>query len=191
MNKSPRTLKAITLEEGKVMTLRNKLYATDDHDICEHCAYSKPFEQFAQCWVDRSASNSLKKVGICQQITYCAMHQPILAFKRPLVGFEAEFNTLRPGGAWHSRLAKGATVGLMDADSSKLFAKAQVMGVDCGELETMIALYGARNHLLIDDDGRDLNAILRRIYGPQIINNRAKVSVIHLRRLSGVGDTDT
>lgn len=182
MNKSARTLKAITLSEGRVMTMSSQSTIEKSAHLCDHCAASEPVGKFESCWVNRSSTDSLKKVGVYQPVLYCAMHQPILAFRRPLQGFDTTFNTLRPGLAWSKRLLPKDVVGLMD-ETGDLFGKAQVVSVDSGLIADMIDRHGQLNHLVLNDNTIDLRSVLLRLHGPQVIHNATQVSVITMQRL--------
>lgn len=185
MQKSPRTLKKVSVDEEVVFTLKG-VKDLKTSSLCDHCAYSEAYEKFEECWVDRNPSGSLNKVGIVQDITHCAMHQPVISFQPPLIGFEGEFNTIRPGMAWHSRLNKGNIVGLLDTKKEELFGKAQVISTDVGNIRDMLAKHAANNHLMLsqeDDQQSKLMTVLSKIYGPRIINDQSTVSVINLKRL--------
>lgn len=181
MNKSPRTLKAIMINKERVMTANPSFSQTN---LCDSCAFSEPFEQFAECWVDRRVDESLRKMGVGRMVNYCVMYQPIIAFKKPLVGFDHLFNTFRPGGAWSVRLKPNMVIGLFDADKEALFGKARVVAVEFGSLLTMIEKHGSENHLVKNDPTVDLRKVLGRLYGPRIVNDKSSVTVISLERLS-------
>lgn len=185
MQKSPRTLKTVLIGEELSFTLKG-VKELKTSSLCDHCAYSESFEKFEECWVDRNSSGSLNKMGIVQDITHCAMHQPVISFQAPFIGFESDFNTIRPGMAWSSRLTKGNIVGLLNAKNDELFGKAQVVSVDVGNIHDMLAKHAANNHLMLSqeaDQQSKLMTVLSKIYGPRIINDQSTVSVINLKRL--------
>lgn len=187
MNKSPRTLKLIEVDGESVFTTKNVKCATESLNLCDYCANSQPFEKFEKCWVyDEVSIKGFVKLGIKQEISYCIMHQPVIGFMPPLSGFESNFNTVRPGSSWHSRLRKGAIIGLLDVKKNELFGKAQVVDVDKGNIINMLDKHAHANHLMRQyTSGQDkkLLKLLIRIYGPRIINDDSVVSVINLRRV--------
>jgi hypothetical protein len=182
MNKSPRTLKAVSIDDQRVMTIYSK-FTKESEMLCESCAFSEPFEKFSECWVDRRIDESLRKMGIGRSIRHCVMYQPVLAFQPPLVGFEDVFNTFRVGIAWKSRLGGNEIVGLLDAKTEKLFGKAQVIDCDSGNIDEMIEKHGSQNHIILRDDSKDLKTVLNRFYGPKLINQPAGITVITMKRL--------
>jgi len=185
MKKSTRALKAVTLKEGRVMSIRSQKFVEDENqDLCDYCAFSQPFEKFEECWVDRSSRDSLQKSGISQIITHCSMHQPIIAFnKSALNGLKGDFNTFRPGVAWERRLKEKQVIGLLNSSTGKLICKVSVIAIECGDLDDMIEKHAKTNHLILDDPSKDLRKLMTRMYGPQIINNDAKITVISMRRM--------
>ncbi len=185
MKRSTRALKAIALNEGRVMTIRSKGFVEKEgQDLCEYCAFSEPFEKFEECWVDRSSKDGLMKNGISQIITHCSMHQPVISFdKNQLSGLEGTFNTFRPGVAWQKRLVQKQVVGLSNSNTDKLFCKASVVGVECGRLDGMLEKHAKMNHLILADPSKDLSAVMIRLYGPHIIQDESMVSVITMKRI--------
>lgn len=185
MQKSPRSLKAVSVGNELAFTLRG-IKAVTAPSLCDHCACNQAFEKFERCWVDKHSIDNLSKVGVAQEVTHCVMHQPIISFQAPLLGFEAEFNTIRPGGAWFSRLHEGVIIGLLDVKQDALFGKAQVTSIDKGDILYMLEKHAHKNHLMLShtaDQASKLMSVLSRIYGPRIINDQSIVSVISLKRL--------
>ena len=186
MLKSPKTLKSIAVNKQFSFTLKPAKYVKPALSLCDHCACNESFDNFAECEVDRESMSRLQDMGVMQEITHCTMYQPVISFQAPLIGFEDEFNTIRPGVAWYARLRYGNTVGLLDVVVDELFGKAKVIDIDKGNISDMLSMYAANNHLMLshtEDQEAKLMSVLTRIYGPRIINGDSNVSVITLKRL--------
>lgn len=167
------------------MTVASKSFVEKQgSNLCDYCAFSESFDKFEPCWVDRSLYESLKKTGIHQPIIHCSMHQPVIAFnKSALDGLTGDFNTFRPGVAWGSRVTPKQVIGLLNTNTDKLICKVSVTAVECGSLDDMIEKHAKANHLISADPSKDLKKAMMRMYGPQIINEDTKVSVISMRRM--------
>lgn len=185
MKASAKTLKRVVVNEELVHILDKN--AEKVQNLCDYCGKQEAFDKFAACWVQRGEYQSLKNVGVHQPVVSCAMHEPILGFIPPLHGFESIFNTFRIGAAWHNRVSKDDTVGLLDAKAGQLFGKAKVIEVNTGPLADMLNLYASGNHLEIGNGPvgapeRLYKAILQ-IYGPRIAALERPATVINLERL--------
>jgi hypothetical protein len=123
--------------------------------------------------------------------TECREFAPILKFKPPLLGFEGDFNTFRLGPAWHSRVAVGDTVALMNAKTGEIFMRAKVTAVHLGDKREMAELYGKDGHRLkaqgiTENVGEAMLKRLKNAYGTRAFNNAAQATVIYLRAIESL-----
>lgn len=193
MNKSPKSLKSMLVDGSRVFTVKTKKDVLGHENLCSYCACNEAVECFEECWVSRSPNKKMTKAGVGMEVIYCGIHQPVIGFQAPLIGFENEFNTFRPGRAWKARLAVKNIIGLLDVKTETLFGKAVVTGVDSGTIGYMLDKYAESNHLILEYEGDDksekLMSIMKKIYGPGIINADSIVTVISLKRLYVREDT--
>lgn len=185
MKRSPSNLKTAVIDDRAVFTLK-PLSAIDKPTLCNQCARLAGFDGFQACGVNENQIEELKELGIFTEVTYCRKHEPIISFYPPLLGFEGDFNTFRPGGAWAKRLQEGQVIGLLDAKKESLFGKAEVISVESGNTLIMLNKHAKANHLMLDcksDYSDKLFKVLHQIYGPRIIYAKSEVSVISLSRI--------
>ena len=176
MIKSPRTLRVV---EG------NQRFFTIQSDknlsmmpICLSCAIH------LSCRAYESTLTNQQEVEM--EVTKCSNYQPTIGFQPPLIGFEDRFNTFRPGLAWARRLRVGNFVGLLNTKTGECFGKAEVVGLDSGDISVMLDNFAYNNHLMLSEKGNHktlLFGVLKRIYGPRIIAENSQVTVIELRRI--------
>jgi hypothetical protein len=113
-----------------------------------------------------------------------------LTFRPPLVGFEDEFNTIRLGKKWATRLDLGQYVLLVDARDEIAFGLAVVQYLEVGKLAFICDHYGDRNHTQIGFEvaqcgiaGARVLEVIRKMYGPHIALPTKTATVIGLRRI--------
>jgi hypothetical protein len=102
------------------------------------------------------------------------------------------WNTIRLGGTWGKRLAKGNRVLL--AHKHQIVGSAHVIETHVGRVHEMLALHGHSNHIELamaaeDPAGYDPRlaherrfASMQRNYGPHKAHDNVLISVIYLRR---------
>lgn len=113
----------------------------------------------------------------------CDVYQPVIMFKS-LAGTETGFNTFRLGGSWASRVAPGKLVALVDEHGNKI-AEARVEAVRIGPRDDMIRDHSQLNHLILarnsQSPAKDMQRILRNLYGPNFLARAELITVIYLR----------
>lgn len=185
--KSPRSLKALTENGQRLFTIKSQKELSVP-SLCESCAQLRSFKSLDRHCPYSETEKTQRYPDIqLVEVVKCKLYQPNIAFVPPLIGFEGEFNTFRPGVAWTDRVKPGDIVGLYDSKQEIVFGKAEVTGIDGGRIQTMLNDYAHMNHLMLSEIGdfrNKLFAVLKKIYGPQIIGDASRVTVISLRRLS-------
>ena len=110
-----------------------------------------------------------------------------IGFAPPVTGVENDFNTLRLGAAFASRLSVGQEVFLLNEKTKVVFGRATVMRVEIGKLKELCDEHGQFNHTELanpsEGSGLRLLTLLQRIYGPHIALPAKKSCVIYLRRI--------
>lgn len=122
--------------------------------------------------------------------TACALFLPTLPFQDE-TGLDGDANTVRVGKAWMSRLLLDQVIALYNVNQKLIFGLASVTELHTGGIDQMLAEHAHRNHLMLTTPPAEAAAILkawqRQNYGPRIINDQTRLTVIYLRRL-GVED---
>ena len=109
----------------------------------------------------------------------------VLDFSPPMNNLQGCFNTIRLGIKWASRLNPGDTVLLIDKPHSILIGPAIVESVVLGKLGEVASLHASRNHnqkgLDIEGAPQRLIENMKKRYGPMLINENKRCTVIYLR----------
>lgn len=102
-------------------------------------------------------------------------------------GFDGDFNTIRPSLAWMKRVKVGDVVLLIDKRDSKAFARAKVTALYMGPLAELAQHHAHMNHNQkaqpFEGAADRLMENMRRRYGPRIICEGRKATVIYLKRM--------
>lgn len=111
----------------------------------------------------------------------------VIEFAPPISGIDGKFNTFRIGLKWSKLLKAGDKVYLLNKKESAVIGIAAIEEVLTGELRELANRHAAHNHnqKLLDYEGAAdrLIANLTRLYGPQIITETKKTTVLYMRRI--------
>lgn len=115
------------------------------------------------------------------------MNGHVIGFIKPIIGLEGDFNTFRLGSFYAKRLSPGDTVYLLDEKEKLIIGRAEVTGVETGQLGEMLLIHAAKNHTELENDAGSaperLFVTMKKIYGPHIATPERKVTVIYCRRI--------
>lgn len=108
----------------------------------------------------------------------------VINFSPPMSGLFDSFNTFRLGVRYSKLLKVGDRVLLINAKSLEVIGEAIVNGVIVGQLGVLAGLYAHENHNQRDSDSEGaktrLIANMTKRYGPHLVNETKKVTVIQL-----------
>lgn len=109
-----------------------------------------------------------------------------LTFAPPHQGFEGEFNTLRMGKLWATRLQKGDMVAITDSKTGEVVKWAEVTEVHIDRLPNILRDHAHRNHketTLNDPAGaaQRRRESMMKLYGPRTVVDSRWASAIYLR----------
>jgi len=164
-----RAVKVLPLDTGWI-------YKRRVGDLCERCG------DIFKC--NSSSDRASKEFGADMVVSECGISKPILVFREP-VGIDDEFNTMRLGKAWFSRLYTGKIISMWD--KTEWIGDAMVIGLEMGDKEQMMAEHSYLNHALIEQmqnpkDAADMMPkILRSAYGNLIYKHNDLITVIYLK----------
>lgn len=111
-----------------------------------------------------------------------------MTFAPPHHGFHGEFNTLRLGKTWATRLKLGDVIGITDSKTGEIFCWAEVTATHADRLPALLRDHAHRNH---KEQGTDDPAgaaerrrvSLSKLYGPRFVTDNRWATAIYLRVL--------
>lgn len=111
-----------------------------------------------------------------------------IQFAPPHQGFEGEFNTLRLGKTWATRLKLGDVIAITDSKTGEVFSWAEVTAVHADRLPALLRDHAHRNH---KEQGTDdpsgaaerRRASMSKLYGPRFVTDTRWAAAIYLRIL--------
>lgn len=160
----------------RVNLLEDGDYRITNGVLCSHCG------DHSICGVSYYAREGM------DEVKQCSVYKPVIAFKAPHIGFDGEFNTIRTGKAWMSRVNTGTIVSLVDARSREVFGEASVLRVVAGDKASIAMQHGIYNHKLKMEGlsrveaGEKLLVNLRKAYGGMIFDSNDYLTAIYLLR---------
>ena len=179
-----RRVKAVVVDGQKFFTLRNKGEILDEL-LCDQCGKSDSYKSGESCWIFNALKRVNEEVNLVA-LDKCDKFQPVFGFIPPLNNLVGRFNTFRMGESASSRLDVGDSVALFDTKAKKVFGVGEVTGLFSGQFDRMLLQHAKNNHTQIGNTTNpvdSLSKIVKRMYGPHIVNDKAIVSVIYINTL--------
>lgn len=170
-------------EDGASYTIESSSMCERKDVLCAHCGVVE------KCKIAASLSRLERKHDLQVDLAprRCRMFMPVLSFRPPFKGLDANFNTFRLGMAWGKRVVVGSHVALGDALTFDVFGYAQVTDVISGPLNAMLEGYAAANHTMLDVPPSEAPAalldVLIKSYGKNWVNDGRGSTVIDLTRV--------
>lgn len=160
-----------------VYTIDTAAQRKDETRLCDHCG------ALNECKIWPSIKRVERK-GVSLRLSSCDHYLPILSFRKPLLGLEAEFNTFRLGKAWAGRVQIGRQVTLMNVEDNTIIGQATVQKVAVDKIPNALKDHAAFNHMTLGEKEpeKKLREIVRGIYGKHLVTDDRLVSVIYLAR---------
>lgn len=149
--------------------------------LCDYCALQD------SCLTTRRMDELLAEFGLVANISECPVYQPVVPFRKPLLGLDGDFNTFRLGAAWARRVKVGAPVALYDAADEVVFGTAEVTAVTVGPFQDVAPRHARFNHMMLDKSADLAPELLWKVmvnsYGSTFMTRERPCSVIYLRRI--------
>jgi len=179
VEKPDTNLRRLKLVDG-LYTMETASHRSRSVALCNHCG------ALTTCPIRADLKRHNIENGVTVTVKECPVFMPTLTFRKPLLGLESRFNTFRLGGAAHGRLNIGTVVSLRDATDSEEIGRAIVERLYVGDLDEMLEKHAKNNHMLLtqssDNPAETLRDILNKSYGPMLVRQAKRVSVIYMLR---------
>lgn len=158
---------------------------TPGRSICNHCGRQK-------CKLRSYLARVPQEMAVAR-VQSCAWFIPVLGFS-VLSGLDLpQWNTVRVGRAWASRLQPGKMVYIANTVDKKIIGQAEVLTSATAKLDQILETHAHMNHAiqveiadgktLRDDAPARLLRILKNAYGTSIAQPDRDASVIYLGRV--------
>ena len=163
-------------KEDRGYTIEPKSILAREGLICDSCGIQSqcPIYQFKQK-AESHADISVKT---------CTRYVPVLGFRKPYLGLNGYFNTLRAGDTWMRRVDVGKTIALCDAKSGAIIGFGTVKQLDCAPFDDALRDHAHLNHMAVAGKTTDdVEHVLRKSYG-HFLKDDAKLTAIYIERIT-------